>query len=431
MPANDPTTRALTLTRQAPPRRAKLVATLGPATDGLEHDLVAAGLDVARLNFSHGTLEEHRQRCAAVRTAAEALSRPVAVMQDLQGPKLRVGRLVESGPVQLIEGQTFRITTREVEGTADLVSCSYADLPRDVRVSDRILLDDGLLRLTVTAIEGDTVVTRVDEGGSLGEHKGINLPGVPISAPALTDKDRNDLAFGLRTLEVDYVALSFVRTAEEVRAARTLVRTLGYATPLVVKLEKPEALEDLDGILGAADAVMVARGDLGVELSPELVPGIQVQVIREANRRRLPVITATEMLQSMITRTRPTRAEASDVANAVWDGTDAVMLSGETAVCQHPLLTVRMMDRIVRSAEVTARPRTVEPVTGSERGSDDAAAVTHAARVLAERIGPSQWSPLLAPAAPPSCSPVSAAMSRSMLSLQKSVRTDGLRCGGV
>jgi pyruvate kinase len=203
---------------------------------------------------------------------------------------------------------------------------------------------------------------------------------VAVSAPALTDKDRRDLTFGLHTLDVDYVALSFVRTAEEVRA-------LGCATPLVVKLEKPEALEDLDRILGAADAVMVARGDLGVELLPELVPGIQVQIIREANRRRMPVITATEMLQSMITRARPTRAEASDVANAVWDGTDAVMLSGETAVGQHPLLVVQMMDRIVRSAEGTARPRTVEPVAESQRGSDDAAAVTHAARVLAERIG--------------------------------------------
>ena len=190
----------------------------------------------------------------------------------------------------------------------------------------------------------------------------------------------------MHTLGVDYVALSFVRTAQEVRAARALVRALGYGTPLVVKLEKPEALEDLDGILGAADAVMVARGDLGVELSPELVPGIQVQIIREANRRRMPVITATEMLQSMITRTRPTRAEASDVANAVWDGTDAVMLSGETAVGQHPLLAVRMMDRIVRGAEATGRPRLREPVTRSESGSDDAAAVTHAARVLAERV---------------------------------------------
>src|SRR5579884_1457144 len=339
------------LPREAPGRRTKLVATLGPATDGLEHDLLGAGLDVARLNFSHGTLEEHAARCAAVRAAAQVLGRPVAVMQDLQGPKIRVGRLAGGGPVHLVEGQTLRITTRQVVGTAEVVSCTYAHLAHDVGPGDRVLLDDGLLRLTVTGIEGDTVVTRVAEGGPLGEHKGINLPGVAISAPALTDKDRRDLAFGLDRLDVDYVALSFVRTAREVRDARVLVRALGHETPLVVTLEKPEALEDLDGILGAADAVMVARGDLGVELSPEQVPGVQVQVIREANRRGLPVITATEMLQSMITRTRPTRAEASDVAHAVWDGTDAVMLSGETAVGQHPLLALQTMERIVHAAE--------------------------------------------------------------------------------
>ena len=254
---------------------------------------------------------------------------------------------------------------------------------------------------------------------------------MPISALALTDKDRSDLAFGLHTLDVDYVALSFVRTAEEVHGARGLVRALGYATPLVVKLEKPEALDDLDGILSAADAVMVARGDLGVELSPELVPGIQVRVIREANRRGLPVITATEMLQSMITRTRPTRAEASDVANAVWDGTDAVMLSGETAVGQYPLLALRMMDRIVRSAEATSRPRFREPVTRSEPGSDDAAAVTHAARVLAERVRAVAMVAVTRPVRQPTCFPVSAAMSRSMHSLQTQACSDGWRSGGA
>jgi pyruvate kinase len=375
------------LPRAEAARRTKLVATLGPATDGLEHELVAAGLDVARLNFSHGTPEDHAARCAAVRAAAEALGRPVAVMQDLQGPKIRVGRLVGGGAVRLVEGQAFRITTRAVEGTAELVSCTYAGLPRDVRAGDRVLLDDGLLRLTVTGIEGDTVVTRVEEGGLLGEHKGINLPGVPISAPALTDKDRRDLAFGLRSLDVDYVALSFVRTAQEVRDARALVAALGHETPLVVKLEKPEALDDLDAILDAADAVMVARGDLGVELAPEQVPGVQVRVIREANRRGLPAITATEMLQSMTTRARPTRAEASDVAHAVWDGTDAVMLSGETAVGQHPLLALRTMDRIVRAAEAVPRPPGPGPVAEARPDIRDAAAVTHAACVLAERVG--------------------------------------------
>jgi pyruvate kinase len=297
---------------ERPPRRTKLVATLGPATDGLEHNLVAAGLDVARLNFSHGTAEEHARRCAAVRAASKKLARPVAILQDLQGPKLRVGRLAGGGPVQLVEGQILRITTRAVQGTAELVSCTYPNLPRDVRAGDQMLLDDGLLRLTVTAVEGDTVVTRVDEGGPLGEHKGINLPGVAISAPALTEKDHIDLAFGLRELEVDFVGLSFVRGAAEVHEARALVRSFGHDTPLVVKLEKGEAVDQLLDILDAADVVMVARGDLGVELPAEQVPVIQERVIREANRRGVPAITATEMLNSMISRPRPTRAEASD-----------------------------------------------------------------------------------------------------------------------
>jgi pyruvate kinase len=368
-------------------RRTKLVATLGPATDGLEQDLVAAGLDLARLNFSHGTLEEHARRGAAVRAAAEGLGRPVAILQDLQGPKLRVGRLVGGGPVQLIEGQTLRITTRAVLGTAELVSCTYADLPRDVRPGDHMLLDDGLLRLTVTALEGDTVVTRVDEGGLLGEHKGINLPGVAISAPALTDKDRRDLTFGLRDLGVDYLGLSFVRSAAEVHEARALVRSLGHDTPLVVKLEKREAVDQLPEVLDATDGIMVARGDLGVELPAEQVPLIQERVIREANRRGIPVITATEMLHSMITSPRPTRAEASDVAHAVWEGSDAVMLSGETAVGRHPLTSLSTMDRIVRAAESADRPRCPAPTPAVQPSMLPAAAVTRAARVLAEAIG--------------------------------------------
>jgi pyruvate kinase len=368
-------------------RRTKLVATLGPATDGLEHDLVAAGLDVARLNFSHGTDDEHALRSAAVRAAAERLGRPVAILQDLQGPKLRVGRLEGGGPVQLIEGQILRITTRAVLGTAEMISCTYADLPRDVRPGDQMLLDDGLLRLTVTGLEVDTVITRVDEGGPLAEHKGINLPGVAISAPALTDKDRRDLAFGLRELGVDFVGLSFIRSAAEVRDARALVGSLGYTTPLVVKLEKGEAVDQLSGILDATDGIMVARGDLGVELPAEQVPLIQERVIREGNGRGIPVITATEMLHSMITSSRPTRAEASDVAYAVWQGSDAVMLSGETAVGRHPLLSVRSMDRIVRAAESADPLRCREQLTAVEASTMPAAAVTHAACVLAETIG--------------------------------------------
>ena len=273
-----------------------------------------------------------------------------------------------------------------VLGTAEMVSCTYADLPRDVRAGDQMLLDDGLLRLTVIEVEGETVVTRVDDGGPLGEHKGINLPGVAISAPALTEKDRVDLAFGLRDLEVDFVGLSFVRSAAEVHEARALVRSLGRDTPLIVKLEKREAVDHLQDILDATDGVMVARGDLGVELPAEQVPVIQERVIREANRRGIPVITATEMLHSMITRARPTRAEASDVAHAVWEGSDAVMLSGETAVGRHPLASLRTMDRIVRAAEGADPPR-YSSSTREVPAESPAAAVTHAARTLAEAIG--------------------------------------------
>jgi pyruvate kinase len=366
-------------------RRAKIVATLGPATDGLELDLVRAGLDVARLNFSHGTAAEHARRCAAVRQAAASVGRPVAVMQDLQGPKIRVGTLVGGGPVQLESGRDLCITTKDVVGTAERIGCTYRHLAEDVQPGDRVLLDDGRIRLTVLNAQDGEVTTRVEEGGSLGEHKGINLPGVAVSAPSITDKDRADLAFGLEQLAVDYVALSFIRTADEVRAAQDLMRSLGRPVPCIVKLEKGEAIENLDAIMQVADGVMVARGDLAVELAPELVPTLQKRIIHRANLRGIPVITATQMLESMITEETPTRAEASDVANAVWDGSDAVMLSAETATGRHPLLVLRMMDRIVRAAESAeeapnlGRPR-------DERPRGYAAAVTHAARVLAEDL---------------------------------------------
>jgi pyruvate kinase len=368
-------------------RRVKIVATLGPATDGRELDLVRAGVDVVRLNFSHGTPEEHARRAVAVREAAAQLGRSVALMQDLQGPKIRVGSLVGGGPVELTEGHTLRITTRDVVGTAERIGCTYQGLTHDVQPGDRVLLDDGRIRLTVLDAEDSEVVTRVEDGGPLAEHKGINLPGVAISAPAITEKDRSDLAFGLRELGVDYVALSFIRTADEVREAQELARRLsqGGSVPLIVKLEKGEAIDNLDAILQVADAVMVARGDLGVELAPETVPMLQKRIIQRANQRGIPVITATQMLESMVTEETPTRAEATDVANAVWDGTDAVMLSAETTIGRHPMLVLRMMDRIVRAAESAETPSVVG------RGRDDrrrgyAAAVTHAARVLAEDL---------------------------------------------
>jgi len=366
-------------------RRAKLVATLGPATDGLELDMVRAGLDVARLNFSHGKADEHARRCTAIREAARVAGRSVAVMQDLQGPKIRVGLLERGGPVQLEAGRQVVITTHDVLGTAERICCTYHHLADDVQTGDRILLDDGRIRLKVLSTSDGEVTARIEEGGPLGEHKGINLPGVAVSSPAITDKDRIDLAFGLQELNVDYVALSFVRTAEEVRAAQELMRSLGRTAPLVVKLEKGEAIDNLEAIMQVADAVMVARGDLGVELAPEQVPMLQKRIIQHANRRGIPVITATQMLESMITEETPTRAEASDVANAVWDGSDAVMLSAETATGRHPLTVLNMMNRIVCAAEsAEAAPRVGRARDDRPRGY--AAAVTHAARVLAEDL---------------------------------------------
>jgi pyruvate kinase len=260
-------------------RRAKIVATLGPSTDGLELELVKAGLDVARLNFSHGTQADHARRCNSIRDAAKTVDRSVAVMQDLQGPKIRVGSLVGGGPVQLKQGQELVISTHSQTGTAERIGCTYEHLAQDVRPGDRILLDDGRIRLTVLGSNDGEVTARVEEGGPLGEHKGINLPGVAVSAPAVTEKDRADMAFGLQELGVDYVALSFVRSVDDVRAASDLMHSLGRTVPLVVKLEKGEAIENLDSILQVADAVMVARGDLGVELAPEQVPMLQKRII--------------------------------------------------------------------------------------------------------------------------------------------------------
>ena len=367
-----------------PPRRTKIVVTLGPATDGLERELVASGLDVARLNFSHGEPAEQRRRCEAIRAAAKAQGRMIAVMQDLPGPKIRTGRLAGGGPVDLVAGQTLTITGGDEIGGSTRVSCTYAALADDVRPGNMLLLDDGHIRLTVVGAAGGEIQARVEEGGPLGEHKGINAPGVAISASVPTEADVRDLLFGIAELDVDYVALSFIRTADEVRRVRELVRELRRDTPVVVKLEKEEAIHNLDAILKVADAVMVARGDLGVELAPERVPVLQKTIIRRANTLSLPVITATQMLDSMTHDETPTRAEAADVANAVWDGTDAVMLSGETAIGRHPLLALRMMDRIVRSAESAEMGA---PAVPRHRSRSHEAAITHAAQVLAEDLG--------------------------------------------
>ncbi len=351
-------------------RATKIVATLGPATstETILTALIEAGVDVVRLNFSHGTHKDHATQCAMVRKLAVALNRPIAVMQDLQGPKIRTGTLTGGAPVTLRTGTTFRITTDVIDGTADRVSTTYPHLADDVASGDRILLDDGQMELRVTAVEGSDVVTTVVHGGLLREHKGINLPGVKVSSSALTEKDLTDLAFGVE-LGVDYVALSFVRTAHDVRLARAALKRLNATTPLIAKIEKPEALDDLPGILDAADGVMVARGDLGVELTPERVPSAQKRIIRLANERGKLVITATQMLESMTTNPQPTRAEASDVFNAILDGTDAVMLSGETAIGAYPVDAVRMMQRIAAQAEIALPDRPARPGRGRQTAS--------------------------------------------------------------
>jgi pyruvate kinase len=329
-------------------RRTKIVATIGPASrerPALER-LARAGVDVVRLNFSHGQPEEHLTVMRAVREIAEAQGRPIAVLQDLSGPKIRTGRLKGDQPVALEDGRRIVITTDEsVEGDATRISTTYDALPRDVSPGHRILLDDGNLELRVVRVAGEEVECTVVHGGLLRPHKGMNLPGVPISAPALTEKDHRDLAFGIQH-DVDYVAISFVRRAADVELARAAIAALGGTAPVIAKIEKREAVEDLAAIVAAADGVMVARGDLGVELPTEEVPTLQKRIIHTANAAGKAVITATQMLESMVDNPRPTRAEASDVANAIVDGTDAVMLSAETARGRYPVESVETMARI-------------------------------------------------------------------------------------
>ncbi len=335
-----------------PVRRAKIVCTLGPASssEAVVRDLLRLGMDVARLNFSHGTHEEHARVIERVRRLADHEDRTICILQDLQGPKIRTGQLKSRMPNALKAGARLTITPRTVEGTPTLISTTYQNLAQDVGPGARILLSDGLIELRVTAVNGEDVECEVINGGMLAEHQGINLPGTALSVPSLTEKDRKDLEFGIRH-GVDLIALSFVRTAEDVREAKRLVSASGADVPIIAKLEKPEAIQWLDDILNVADGVMVARGDLGVEMSPERVPIVQKHVIRRAAQWGKPVITATQMLESMIENPRPTRAETSDVANAIFDGTDAVMLSAETAAGKYPLEAVRMMSRIVAEAE--------------------------------------------------------------------------------
>jgi pyruvate kinase len=332
-------------------RRTKIVATLGPASrdPGVVAGLIGAGVEVFRLNLSHGDHADHRAACERARAAAAEAGQPVAVLADLCGPKIRVGRFAH-GQVELTPGSRVTVTTRDVLGEPGLIPSQYAALADDVRPGDRILLDDGLIELRVESVAGTEIACLVVYGGVLKDRKGMNLPGVAVSAPALTDKDRDDARFALE-LGVDFLALSFVRSARDVEELKALVAASGRTADVIAKIEKPEALAVIDAILDAADGIMVARGDLGVELPPETVPLAQLQLVRAARARHKPVIVATQMLESMVAHPRPTRAEVSDVSVAVFGGADAVMLSAETASGAYPLRAVEMMDRVARQVE--------------------------------------------------------------------------------
>jgi pyruvate kinase len=375
--------------------RTKIVATIGPASNTPERigALIDAGVSVFRMNFSHGDHATHEASYRAIREIADAKGRAIGILQDLQGPKLRIGELRDGGPVLLKEGGTFRICTRPIVGTAEMASTSYERLGRDLSPGDPVLIDDGKLRFEVTGVEldtdqGDVVSMRIIQGGELNPRKGINLPQTDVSEPALTAKDRADLDFGLN-LGVDMVALSFVRRAEDVDDAKALIRERGNGQPLIAKIEKPQAVSHLSSIIDAVDGVMVARGDLGVEMPPEEVPLIQKMIIRQANMAGKPVITATQMLESMMDHPVPTRAEASDVANAILDGTDAVMLSGETAVGDYPVEAVRTMASIARTVErdrVGTAWELQRAGIRSYENQTEARAIGHAARALADDL---------------------------------------------
>jgi|SRR5450432_114855 pyruvate kinase len=336
------------------PRKAKIVCTLGPAsnTETMMRDLMRLGMDVARLNFSHGTHDDHARNIDRLRRVAAREDRTICILQDLQGPKIRTGRLKYRTPIALKSGSRIIITPKDIPGTATVISTTFKTLALEVHPGARILLSDGLIELKVVAVKGDEVECDVINGGMLGEHKGINLPGAKVSVPSMTEKDERDLEFGIKH-GVDMVAVSFIRTAEDVRAVKRFIQARKSDAWIIAKLEKPQAIDELnlEEILDVADGVMVARGDLGVEMPPEKVPVIQKQVIRRAAEWRKPVITATQMLESMIENPRPTRAEASDVANAILDGTDAVMLSAETASGKYPREAVAIMAKIIAEAE--------------------------------------------------------------------------------
>ena len=335
-------------------RRAKIVCTMGPAVESPEKaaELIAAGMNVARLNLSHGGYEEHQNRLNLIRKAAADAGRPVAILVDLQGPKIRLGRF-ENGPHELKRGDTFTITTDEISGTKERVGTTYKGLPGDCKKGDRILIDDGKVTVEVLEVKGNDVITTVIEPGAVSNNKGINLPGVAVSVPAMSEKDIDDLRWGLKA-GADFIALSFVRSAKDIDDVHRIMDEEGIRLPVIAKIEKPQAVENLEEIVQAFDAIMVARGDLGVEMPIEDIPLVQKRCVILAREYAKPVIVATQMLDSMITNSRPTRAEATDCANAVLDGADALMLSGETSVGSFAIEAVQTMARIIEKTEQEA-----------------------------------------------------------------------------
>ncbi len=363
-------------------RRAKIVCTLGPATnnDAMVKALVEAGMDVARMNFSHGDYADHEESYQRIRRASDQSGRAVGILADLQGPKIRLGRF-KDGPTEWVNGETITITVDDCEGTHDRVSTTYKNLANDAKPGDRMLVDDGKVAVVVEHIDGNDVVCTVTEGGPVSNNKGLSMPGMAFSVPAMSEKDIADLEFALR-LGVDLVALSFVRSPADVHLVHEVMDRVGRRVPVIAKLEKPEAVENLEAIVMAFDAIMVARGDLGVELPLEEVPLVQKKAIQIARENAKPVIVATQMLESMIENSRPTRAEASDVANAVLDGADAVMLSGETSVGKYPIDAVRTMARIICAVEAgTSEPPPLTHVPRTKRG-----VISYAARDIGERL---------------------------------------------
>ena len=363
-------------------RRAKIVATLGPATSTYEmvRAIIDAGVDVARFNLSHGDYSVHDNNFANVRKAADDAGRAVAILVDLQGPKIRLGKF-ENGPHELAVGDIFKITTDDILGTKEIVSTTFKGLPNDVKPGDFLLIDDGKVRVEVVETDDTVVTTKVIVAGPVSNNKGINLPGVAVNVPALSEKDEADLRWGLRA-GADLIALSFVRDAKDVQRVHVIMAEEGRHIPVIAKIEKPQAVDNLEEIIDAFDGIMVARGDLAVELPLEAVPIVQKRTIELSRRMAKPVIVATQMLESMITNSRPTRAEASDVANAVLDGADAVMLSGETSVGRYPIAAVRTMERIIDTIESDA-VRVPELVRRSRSRSG---AIVRAARDIAESL---------------------------------------------